>query len=139
MLTLTLTQQQWENMHLHVKQQAPLEACGLIGGNKSERAYKSEIVIPTKNFLSSPTRYQIDPQDQINAFLKLKRLGFELVAIYHSHPNGPAVPSQEDVEQAYYPEVVNLIWYMEKKDWKCLGYLIQNGIINRVELGLVYG
>ncbi len=35
--------------------------------------------------------------------------GLELLAIYHSHPRGPATPSETDVARAFYPEAIYLI------------------------------
>jgi proteasome lid subunit RPN8/RPN11 len=32
-----------------------------------------------------------------------------LAAIYHSHPNGPPVPSGTDIIEAFYPEAVSII------------------------------
>ena len=36
-----------------------------------------------------------------------------LLAIYHSHPNGPEYPSPTDLEEDYYPDVIKLIGFME--------------------------
>ena len=36
--------------------------------------------------------------------------GWELLGIFHSHPNGPPVPSATDVAQAYYPESLYIIF-----------------------------
>jgi len=121
-------------MRQHVLQQAPLEACGLIGGYQDKGVYRAELVIPTKNLLQSLTHYQIDPQEQINAFEKFERAGMDLVAIYHSHPSGPAQPSPTDIAQAYYPEAVYLIWFKIDGTWNCSGYSIQDDSVREVQL-----
>jgi len=41
--------------------------------------------------------------------LAMEAEGLELIAIYHSHPDGPARPSATDVANAYYPDTVQLI------------------------------
>ena len=51
----------------------------------------------------------MDPAEQLRVFKEMRSLGIELKAIYHSHPNHPALPSRTDVELAYYPEAVYII------------------------------
>lgn len=121
-------------MRQHVIQQAPVEACGLLGGQKDGTTFQAELVIPTKNSLQSTSRYQIDPQEQINAFEAFEQAEMDLVAIYHSHPDGPEWPSPTDIAEAYYPEAVYLIWFKRNQSWHCLGYSIQNSNVKEVNL-----
>jgi proteasome lid subunit RPN8/RPN11 len=51
----------------------------------------------------------MDPQELIAAFRNLRGTGERLIAIAHSHPDGPAELSKTDIEQAYYPEAAHLI------------------------------
>lgn len=83
----------------------PEEACGLIGG----RSGHAERLYPVENILHSPVAYEMEPLQQIRAMLAIEAEGMELLAIYHSHPDGPARPSSSDVAQAYYPEQAQLI------------------------------
>ena len=62
-----------------------------------------------ENVLASPSAYEMDPGKLIRAFRDLRNAGEQLVAIYHSHPHGPARPSKSDIERAYYPEAAHLI------------------------------
>lgn len=62
-----------------------------------------------RNTLASSTAYEMDPGQLVNSLRELRHTGEELVAIYHSHPHGPAHPSQTDIERAYYPEAAYLI------------------------------
>jgi len=43
------------------------------------------------------------------AVRELRRTGLDVVAVYHSHPTSPAVPSRTDLANNYWGEVVNLI------------------------------
>lgn len=51
----------------------------------------------------------MNPKQQIEIFRKMRDRGEELYAIYHSHPDSPALPSSEDLQQAYYPEALYII------------------------------
>lgn len=127
---LRLTREQWEQMRLAVIRLAPEEACGVLLGN-AERVVE---IIPVTNILHSPVRFRMDPREQLNAFARMDELGLELIAIYHSHPAGPANPSATDIAQAYYPDAIQLIWYPSGSEWKCRGFLIREGGFSEVEI-----
>jgi len=124
----------WESMQEHAARDAPLEACGLVNGRIEKGSFQAVDLIPTTNILHSPTRYQIDPHEQLNAFNEMESGGLELVAIYHSHPHGPEVPSTIDIKGAYYPESVHLIWSTHSGAWNCRGFLIHNDTVQEVGL-----
>lgn len=102
---LHLTAAHWQAITDHLTAQLPNEACGLLGG----RAGRVLAVYPVANILNSPVAYQLDPARQLAVFLELEAAGWELTAIFHSHPAGPAGPSPTDIAQAYYPEALYLI------------------------------
>ena len=88
----------------HAKEKYPHEACGLLVGKGSADRF-----IPMENTLASSTAFEMDPAKLISTLRDLRGAGEELVAIYHSHPRGPARPSKSDIERAYYPEAAHLI------------------------------
>ena len=93
-----------ELMIKHAKEKYPQEACGLLVGKGSADRF-----IPMENTLASSTAFEMDPAKLISTLRDLRGAGEELVAIYHSHPRGPARPSKSDIERAYYPEAAHLI------------------------------
>jgi proteasome lid subunit RPN8/RPN11 len=120
---LNITAQQWEEMRLNVKQYAPEEACGLLAGLENQ----VKLVLPIENELHSPVRFRMAARDQLDAFERIDQSGLELLAIYHSHPNGPDRPSETDIAEAFYPEVVYLIWSFQGENWSCHAFSIQEG------------
>ena len=117
---ITITRAHWGEMLADVTAHLPYEACGIVSG----RDGRSTQVIPVTNFLKSQTAYRMDPQEQLAAFLALEDQNWGLLAIYHSHPEGPQSPSPRDLSQAYYPDTVNLIWSLTDGTWQCRGYKI---------------
>ncbi len=97
---MRLTNEYWEDMRSHAAELAPQEACGLIAG-RSDLVMK---VYPLTNAIHSPFRFRLDPREQLQAFFDIEARGWQLLAIYHSHPNGPATPSPIDIREAYYPQ-----------------------------------
>jgi len=116
----------------HVDSQAPLEACGLLAG----RGSKVESVLAVTNQAQSPTRYVMDPIEQLNAFEWIDSCGMELLGIFHSHPTGPETVSPTDIAQAAYA-VVYIILSNAGGAWHARGFWIENGAFNEVTLQVV--
>lgn len=133
---ITIAEQDLERMRQDVEARAPEEACGMLAGRFEEDRVWAQETIPTVNALHSPVRYRMDPQEQFEAFNWIESNGLELVAIYHSHPNGPPGPSLTDIAEAYYPEVVYLIWSRQQSEWQCLGFAIQDREVTPVNIFL---
>jgi proteasome lid subunit RPN8/RPN11 len=117
-----IQQRHWEQMRAHVTREAPLEACGLVAGKKAQSAYIYEM----ENEANSPVRYRIPPKAQLEAFMDMEVNGWDFLAIYHSHPLGPEMPSSIDLAEAAYPETVQLIWSSKAGEWQCQGFRIDS-------------
>lgn len=120
-------------MQAEAARHAPVEACGLVAGSGGLTAR----VYPVANQLQSPVSYLMDPAQQLAALMEIDDQGWDLLAIYHSHPAGPATPSGSDIDQAAYPGVVHLIWYYLEDRWECNGYLIEDRQVLTVHLQVV--
>lgn len=119
---LQLSPQLWGQMVADVSERAPQEACGLVAGKENICL----AVYPLTNLLHSPTQYRIDPQEQFETFQLIEDNGWDLLAIYHSHPLGPPGLSTRDLAEAFYPQAVYLVWYRSGDEWNCKGFLIQH-------------
>jgi proteasome lid subunit RPN8/RPN11 len=80
----------------HARAAAPDECCGLLVG-RDGRIHRSS---RARNLDSSPHRYLIDPSDHFAAMRAARDEGLLVIGAYHSHPDGPAVPSPTDVSEA---------------------------------------
>lgn len=117
-------------MREHVIREAPIEACGLLGGCHGV----VQMIFPVYNILQSPTRYTMKPQDQIDAMLKIEAQGLDLLGIYHSHPQGTSYPSPTDIIEAYYPEAAYIIWSPGENGWDCRAYCLSDGIVQEIPI-----
>ncbi len=97
----------------HLQACYPLEGCGLLAGD-AEMGWVTA-VYPIENSLHSPTAYKMDPAQQIQAMLDLEACGWQLLALYHSHPHGPEVPSATDITLATYPEAIYVIVSLQER------------------------
>ena len=90
----------------------PLEVCGLLAGTNGRITHH----YPIHNILQSQVAFEMEPKQQIQTILAIESSGQELLAIYHSHPTGPAIPSPTDIAQAYYPELVQFILSLQERE-----------------------
>lgn len=82
------------------------EACGLLSGTD----HIARHFYPVANVAARPAeRYDMDPAQLIGAMRRMRARGEQLQAIVHSHPRAAAEPSETDIAEASYPEVVYLI------------------------------
>lgn len=84
------------------------EICGVLagerGGDGAEHLSRVEAVHRATNVADTPqTRYVIDPEEQLRIIEDVEDGGREVVGFYHSHPEGPPVPSETDAERAAWP------------------------------------
>lgn len=105
MISLRLKRPLFQQIIRHLEDVLPEEGCGLIAGTEG----LAQTVYPVRNSLASPIAYEMEPVEQLEAMLDLENRGLDLLAIYHSHPHGPAEPSETDISMAYYPEAAYLI------------------------------
>jgi proteasome lid subunit RPN8/RPN11 len=111
----------WSQMETEVRIKAPEEACGIVAGRRNH----SELVIPVTNILHSVTSFRMEPKEQLNAFLLVEERRLDILAIYHSHPEGIDKPSFTDFEELTFPGIIYLIWYKIVDRWNCKGYLMR--------------
>lgn len=123
----------YEDMIAHAKEDFPLECCGILGGKDKDNEITNSYRI--KNIDESKVTYLMDPKEQIKVFKDMRTNLIELKAIYHSHPNHPAYPSQTDVRLAYYPEAVYIIISInDNKEIEMHGFRILEGNITEADL-----
>lgn len=97
---------------LYAGQFAEEEICGLMAGRFERRQSRVALmrIVPIKNVADAPqTQFMLDPHEQIQALTQISRQNLDLVGIFHSHPHGPARPSDSDLQAAAYPDVVYCI------------------------------
>ncbi|MDR1039064.1 MAG: M67 family metallopeptidase [Deltaproteobacteria bacterium] len=84
----------------------PHECCGLILGSQddpdgtSRRAFRALPIDNSREGEARRRRFEIRPGDFVRAEREALAAGVEVIGIYHSHPDHPAVPSDYDLSHA---------------------------------------
>ena len=108
------------------------ETCGILAG----KGRRIEKIFPLTNISDNPKFcYMIDPKEQLGIFKELRRQELEMTAIYHSHVDVEAYPSQKDIELAFYPESSYIIISLaDRKQPSVRSFKIVEGKIIEEEL-----
>jgi proteasome lid subunit RPN8/RPN11 len=111
--------------------EAPAECCGMI----ASRAGVAEHVYPATNAAASPPyAYEIDSADLYRIQMAIDDAGLDLGAIYHSHPRSEPVPSQTDINLAFYPDAIYIIIGLKGAEPDVRAFNIRGGKVAEAEL-----
>jgi proteasome lid subunit RPN8/RPN11 len=89
----------------HAKEGFPLEVCGILGGVEESVS----AIYRMTNTDASNEHFMMEPKEQFAVVKDLRAQGLAMLAIYHSHPETPARPSEEDIKLALTPDVSYVI------------------------------
>ncbi|WP_299484641.1 M67 family metallopeptidase [Acaryochloris sp. IP29b_bin.137] len=118
---LNLQAHHMDQIQAHARDCYPEECCGLMLGHRVETADQSQKTLlalyPMDNAwdqangpieektscspLTAARRYWIAPQDLFNAQKYARTQGWDIIGVYHSHPDHEAVPSECDRKWAW--------------------------------------
>lgn len=92
-----------EAIHAHGEASYPEEGAGFILGGVNGQRRTAKAILPQANLFEPSMRrrrYSISPQDMLQAEQEADAMGLEIIGIFHSHPDHPAVPSAYDLEHS---------------------------------------
>jgi [CysO sulfur-carrier protein]-S-L-cysteine hydrolase len=98
----------------HARAEVPNEACGLLAGDLASG--QATAFHPARNAEASPLRYNVHPDDLVRIVFGIEDAGEDLVGIFHSHTQTPAVPSATDLREAQYPDAFYLLATLSEPD-----------------------
>ena len=136
---LYLSEAQFQTIADHAIAAYPQECCGILLGQllvdthrqateirPTDNAWTPELEVEQQSIFSpgpipgpaethSPQdRFAIDPRDLLKAQKDARNQGWQIIGIYHSHPDHPAVPSERDRQSAW-PDYSYLILSVNKR------------------------
>ena len=79
----------------------PEEICGLIGGLTDGEDKIIKEVYQRENIDHSNEHFSMNPKDQLAAVKDMREKGYVPLGNFHSHPESPSRPSEEDKRLAY--------------------------------------
>ncbi len=112
------------------RDEAPNECCGMIAAADG----RAVAVHPARNAAASPLRYEIDGMEQYRIQSAIEDAGLELGAIYHSHTRSAPLPSQTDINLAFYPDALYVIVGVKDPEAEVRAWRIVDGQVAEAPL-----
>jgi len=125
---LYLSNQDYSAILNHALKGLPNEVCGLIAGTvETDKKYIEKVYMLT-NIDASNEHFTMDPKEQLSAVKDMRANNFILLGNFHSHPESPSRPSEEDKRLAFDSTVDYLIISLENIEKPVLkAFLIDEG------------
>lgn len=132
---MKITDAQLKQIYAHAKETYPHECCGFLLGQFEDGGFVRRVRTATNQNRDRTDRFDISGEEFAQVQFAADEAGLEIIGIYHSHPDWPAIPSQTDMESAW--EEVNYLIVsvhegmpLDTKVWR----LADEGIRRFVEL-----
>ena len=87
----------------------PDECCGFLYGREDrDRIITDALVVNNSKDGDKRRRFEISAKDYLQAERYAEKNGLQLLGVYHSHPNHPAIPSEHDrvAAQPYFSYII---------------------------------
>jgi proteasome lid subunit RPN8/RPN11 len=104
----------------------PNEVCGVLIGKIINNNYKISTSMACKNLNEkrSTDRYVLNQKDYIKADKEARKQNLDIIGIYHSHPNHPAIASDTDKRLAQERYIYLIYSIYKKKYTNLLGWIL---------------
>lgn len=101
-MALHISENLLEFIKQHAKSTYPYECCGFIYGTDDGENRSVHHVEKASNSRDGDQRrrFEISVEEYLHAERQAAHLGYDLIGIYHSHPDHPSEPSEHDRNQA---------------------------------------
>ncbi|MCR5406412.1 MAG: M67 family metallopeptidase [Lachnospiraceae bacterium] len=115
-MKITMLRSDFDKIYEHALSVAPDEACGLLAGIDREDGIREiKKVYILENIDHTNEHFSIDPKEQLKTVKQIRAEGLVPLGNWHSHPESPSRPSEEDKRLANDSKASYLILSLAEK------------------------
>lgn len=115
-IKIKLGKDDYRKILAHCEQGLPNEACGLLAGTVADNIKTVTKVYLLNNVDASNEHFSMDPREQLASLKDARSYGFNIIGNFHSHPESPSRPSEEDKRLAYDSSIEYLILSLQERE-----------------------
>ena len=115
-IVLNMSRSDYEKILAHCREGLPNESCGLLAGTVEGDVKTVTKVYLLTNIDASNEHFSMDPKEQLAAVKDMRKNGYVPLGNFHSHPESPSRPSEEDKRLAYDSKANYLILSLMEAD-----------------------
>ncbi|MCI5667542.1 MAG: M67 family metallopeptidase [Oscillospiraceae bacterium] len=130
---IKLSRSDYEKILAHAESELPNEACGLIGGviEGGDKVIKKVYLLTNTDH--SNEHFSLDPKEQLAAIKDMRAEGIVPLGNWHSHPESPSRPSDEDKRLAFDSKASYLILSLMNREEPVLNSFHIEGVNSEKE------
>lgn len=117
----------------HSQNMLPAEGCGYLAAKDGVLSVCYKI----NNIDNSPEHFSMDIKQQFEAHRDARKNGYEIKAVFHSHPSTPARPSEEDKKLACDQNIFHIIVSLAEDVPVVKCFKIEGGAAKEISLEVV--
>ncbi len=137
MKKIIIRKQDIDEMIAYAKGKLPEEACGLLAGTETGDERIIEKVYCLTNMDASSEHFTMNPKEQLQAVKEMRGKGWKPLGNWHSHPETPSRPSEEDKRLAYDSTASYLILSLKDEEFVLNSFHVENGESFRETLEII--
>ncbi|SDB14294.1 Proteasome lid subunit RPN8/RPN11, contains Jab1/MPN metalloenzyme (JAMM) motif [Pseudobutyrivibrio sp. YE44] len=128
----------YDDVIKYAKEHLPEEACGLIAGTEDEDGNRViEKIYFLENIDHAEDHFTLDPKDQMAAIKDIRTLGLKQLGNWHSHPESPSRPSEEDIRLSFDSKASYMILSLMAENPVLNSYHVENGQYTKEDLRII--
>ncbi len=124
----------YDDVVKYAKEHLPEEACGLIAGEEGEEGRLIKKIYYLTNIDHAEDHFTMDPKEQLAAIKDMRANGLKPLGNWHSHPESPSRPSEEDIKLAYDPRASYMILSLMADNPVLHSFHIEKGEVTKEDL-----
>jgi proteasome lid subunit RPN8/RPN11 len=136
---IIFSKEQFNEIRKYSKKSLPNEACGLLGAiiDSSNNKIIQKVYI-LRNIDESAEHFSMDIKEQFKVIADIRRNGWSLIGNFHSYPETPSRPSEEDIRLAFDPNLSYTILSLANKEEIIFNsFIIKDNTVSREQLIVV--
>lgn len=128
----------YDDIVKYAREHLPEEACGLIVGEEEEDGTRLiKKVYFLENIDHAQDHFTLDPKDQMQAIKDMRANGLKPLGNWHSHPESPSRPSEEDIRLSFDSKASYMILSLMAENPVLNSYHVENGIYEKEDLRII--
>jgi proteasome lid subunit RPN8/RPN11 len=127
----------YDDIVKYAREHLPEEACGLIAGEDNEAGRFVKKVYFLTNVDHAEDHFTLDPKEQLEAIKDMRANGYKPLGNWHSHPESPSRPSEEDIRLSYDKNASYFILSLMAENPVLNSFHVEDGVVTKEDLRII--
>ena len=136
-MILRLDYKLYDELVAYGREHLPEEACGLIAGTEEDGERFIKKIYYLENIDHATDHFTLDPKEQMAAIKDMRSLGLKPLGNWHSHPESPSRPSEEDIKLAFDSKASYMILSLMAKEAVFNSFHVEKGEVTKEDLRII--